>query len=206
MNWVNNYYKSGPATKDKVKGRIFELSDQDILKENKSWRDSEKYETSLYAEGNYVEGFPEISADNWAGGIDFMKGANEERNRARTPFNYPPIKEQSPEEAYPAVVENAGASLVRDAIDKRIVNEVLTGTVTYGNKGIIDSQTDVGGLPELKSLPAPVDNDQDGMPDEWERKNNLNPNDPEDRNDDSDMDGYTNLEEYLNSLVPAINY
>jgi len=203
MNWVNNYYKSGPGTETKVKGRIFQLSDLDILKENKSWRDSEKYETSLYVGGNYVEGFPEITADNWAG-VDLRDGANEERNRALVPFNFPPIKEQSPQDAYALVTKNAGASLVRDAIDKRIVNEVLTGTVNYGNNGIIDSQNDVGGLPDLKSLQAPIDTDRDGMPDEWEKKNNLNPGNAEDRNDDRDMDGYTNLEEYLQSLVPGI--
>jgi pectate lyase len=204
MNWANNYYKSGPGTAEKVKHRIFQLSDEDILKENKSWRDSQKYETSLYVEGNYVEGFPEITKDNWSGGIDLTKGANEERNRAYIPFNFPPIKEQSPQEAYALVTKNAGASLARDVIDKRIVNEVLTGTVNYGNKGIIDSQTDVGGLPQLNSLPAPTDKDQDGMPDDWEIKNSLNPDNPEDRNGDSDKDGYTNLEEYLNSLAPVI--
>jgi hypothetical protein len=49
---------------------------------------------------------------------------------------------------------------------------------------------------------APKDTDQDGMPDEWESKNGLDPSDPADRNGDLDKDGYTNLEEYMNSLVP----
>lgn len=65
--------------------------------------------------------------------------------------------------------------------------------------GIIDSQEDVGGWPELKSLPAPTDSDHDGMPDEWEKKNGLNPNDAADRNQKT-SDGYTSLEMYLNSL------
>jgi hypothetical protein len=66
---------------------------------------------------------------------------------------------------------------------------------------LIDSQSEVGGWPVLKSLPAPKDTDQDGMPDEWESVKGLDPNNPEDRNGDRDKDGYTNLEEYLNGLT-----
>ena len=39
------------------------------------------------------------------------------------------------------------------------------------------------------------------MPDDWERSHGLDPNDPNDRNGDRNGDGFTNLEEYLNSLV-----
>ncbi len=202
MNWVNNYYKSGPGTKKKVRNRIFQLSDEDIEPASiNSPQDSQNYETSLYAEGNYVEGFPVTTKDNWNGGISFTGGATMERNRAHKPFDFPTINEQTAQEAYQIVVSNAGASLSRDTIDKRIINEVLTGTAKYGNGGIIDSQDDVGGLPDLKSLPAPKDSDQDGMADDWEMEYGLNPDDPEDRNYDKDQNGYTNLEEYLNWLV-----
>jgi len=61
----------------------------------------------------------------------------------------------------------------------------------------------VGGWPSLKSAPAPKDTDRDGMPDAWEKANQLDPRAPEDRNGDRDSDGYTNLDEYLNSLCPA---
>ena len=205
LNWANNYYKAGPGTKSSVKNQIFKLSDETIDPENEGWEESNTYITSLYAEGNYVDGFPDVTADNWNGGIDFQKGANEDSNRVHTPFNFPAITEQSAEEAYPLVLESAGASITRDVIDKRIVNEVISGTVTYygsvsGDPGLIDSQTDVGGWPELKSKQPKPDTDQDGMPDEWESDNGLNPNDPEDRNDDDNLNGYTNLEEYLNSI------
>ena len=90
----------------------------------------------------------------------------------------------------------AGASLSRDAGDDRIVNEVLTNTGQ-----IPDSQNDVGGWPTLKSLPAPRDADKDGMPDKWEKKVGLNPTDPSDGNKDRNNDGFTNLEEYINSLT-----
>lgn len=65
--------------------------------------------------------------------------------------------------------------------------------------GIIDSQNDVGGWPELKSTPAPADSDHDGMPDQWETTNGLNPNDPEDGNQVA-PDGYTMPEHYLNGI------
>ena len=196
VNWANNYYKSGPATSQKVRGRIFQL----IVKDKKNAPEADLYKTLFYADGNYVSGFPKITADNWAGGIDF-ENADEENNRALKPFDYPAITEQTAEGAYPLVLKNAGASLARDSIDKRIVNEVITGTATFGNNGIIDSQRDVGGWPVLNSLPAPQDTDQDGMPDQWEKQNQLNPKDPADRNGDRNNDGYTNLEEYLNSLT-----
>mgnify|MGYP006919369729 FL=1 len=90
-----------------------------------------------------MDGYPAITADNWIGGIDYMDGASESKNKAPVPvFNAPPITEQTAEGAYPLVVADAGASLARDLIDSRIANEVLSGTVTYGNKGLIDSPAD----------------------------------------------------------------
>lgn len=62
----------------------------------------------------------------------------------------------------------------------------------------------VGGWPELKSAQAPADSDHDGIPDWWEIKYRLNPNDPADANQDLNGDGYTNLEKYLNGLDPTL--
>ncbi len=101
------------------------------------------------------------------------------------------------EEAYEMVLDYAGASLKRDAADARIVAGIKDGT-----NRLIDSQSEVGGFPTLNSLPAPADTDRDGMPDTWETDNGLDPADPEDRNDDRNHDGFTNLDEYLYSLVP----
>jgi len=208
INWVNNYYKAGPGTNDDVRHRIFKLSDDPILKENDRWRDSEKYETSLYAEGNYVDGYPHISKDNWNGGIDFQHGATEAKNRAERPFEYPTITEQSAKGAYPLVLKSAGASMARDVVDTRIVEEVRTGHITYkgsksGDSGLIDTQNDVGGWPKLYSLPAPTDTDRDGMPDYWEDQFGLDKNTTRDNSFDNDGDGYTNLEEYLNNTDPS---
>jgi Bacterial TSP3 repeat len=93
-------------------------------------------------------------------------------------------------------------------VDARIVDQVRTGKTQFGKNGIIAAPEDVGRWPEYKSDPAPLDNDHDGMPDEWEKKHGLNPNDPSDAAQDRDGDGYTNLEEYLNGTDPtkALDY
>jgi len=200
MNWVNNYLKAGPATKDNVKHQIFELADRyngplDLMED-------QDHETSLYAEGNYVVGSPTISTDNWNGGIRFMSGANEKDHRAHEPHDFPALPSQTTaEEAYRLVLAGAGASHARDSVDTRIVNEVRSGTATFGD-GVIDSQDEVGGYPPLQSLPAPLDSDRDGMPDGWETAHGLDPNMASDRNG-TNLSGafYTNLEVYLNGLV-----
>lgn len=118
-----------------------------------------------------------------------------------------PVETQSAEEAFKLVLAQAGCSRVRDSVDTRIIEEIRTGTAHYGEtyggggKGIIDSQNAVGGWPELRSQPAPVDTDHDGMPDDWELQHGLDPKNPADGATASQPDGYTHLEEYLNSLV-----
>lgn len=196
-NWVNNYYKAGPATERKVRHRIFIQADA---------------RGRMFADGNFVVGFPEISSDNWTGGIEFSPDgdASESSLRVNEPFTVAPVQTQSAAEAYELVLAHAGASKPRDVIDSRIANEIRTGTAQYGaswkggGKGIIDSQSDVGGWPELVSAPAPADSDGDGMPDAWEEANGLNPQDGSDGALDADGDGYTNVEEYLNNLAPPV--
>lgn len=205
INMVGNYYKPGPATQNgPVRYRIA----------NPSNRGEADY-GNWYIEGNFVEGYPEVSADNWAGGVQTSKEMLQ-KVRRQIPWESMPIQEESPAEAYKAVLRHAGASLpVRDAVDKRIIDEVRSGCATYEGKtykereksagvkpksGIIDSQNDVGGWPTLKSKLAPKDSDHDGMPDKWEKKHGLNPNDPTDRNL-TDTEGWTQLERYLNELA-----
>lgn len=91
-------------------------------------------------------------------------------------------------------------------MDTRIVKETREGTYTYtgsngGKRGLIDSQKDVGGWPEYKMTTAWTDTDGDGMPDEWERKVGLNPDNGKDGTDYNLSPCYTNLEVYLNELV-----
>src|SRR5690606_3837200 len=113
-------------------------------------------------------------------------------------FEYPLVHTQAPDVAYDLVLNHVGASINRDAVDKRVIHDVRNQTGV-----IIGDETDVGGFPVLKKGTSPVDTDRDGMPDEWERTNGLNPNNPEDRNGDQNGNGYTNLEEYLNELAAA---
>src|SRR6185369_14802974 len=97
--------------------------------------------------GNFVWGFPSISADNWKGGVDFAPEgeATEATLRVNQPFVVAPVKTQPAETAYELVLAQAGCSLARDSVDRRIIHEIRTGTATHGEtyrggrKGIIDS-------------------------------------------------------------------
>jgi hypothetical protein len=111
-----------------------------------------------------------------------------------------PIRQQTAEEAYLAVLEQAGCSMPnRDSIDTRIMEEVRTGTATYGDNGIVNNPSEVGGWPALATGTPYTDSDHDGMADSWEIENGLNPDDPSDRNK-TDSIGYTMLENFLNSI------
>ena len=117
---------------------------------------------------------------------------------------------QSAQDAYQSVLLYAGASNLRDKIDKRIVKETQEGTFTYtgsngGTNGLIDTQADVEGWSEYASTTTTQqDSDKDGIPDEWETANGLNPNDGSDGNKYNLSKEYTNLEVYLNSLVNSL--
>lgn len=99
------------------------------------------------------------------------------------------------DQAYAAVLAGAGASRVRDPVDARILQGVADGTGR-----IIDSQSQVGGWPDLSPGTPWVDTDGDGMPDDWETAHSLDPATP-DGAADRDGDGFTNLEDWLNSLA-----
>ena len=125
------------------------------------------------------------------------------------------VTTHSAAEAYEKVLAYVGASLYRDEIDARYMEEAKTGTATYkgsitNSPGIIDKVADVNGYTEANfgtgSRPADFDTDKDGIPDEWEKANGLNPNDASDALTYSlDKKGYyTNIEVYANSLVENI--
>lgn len=193
VNIVNNYYKPGPATKDNVKRRIARIDNSENMGFAGLW----------HIDGNFVEGYPEVSSDNWKGGIDFEEGTSIERNRSYAPFLVAPVTTQSAKEAYSLVLKYAGVIAPgRDSHEQRILSEVEKGIFSRGNAGIIDNVEQGGGWPILKNLPAPADQDNDGMPDSWELKYKLDPNNPADAVLDCNGDGYTNIEKFINGIDP----
>ncbi len=201
-NMIANYYKPGPGTEASKTKRIMQISmEADIANYPPGYG-------SFYIAGNYVNGNTAVSSDNWNGGVDLTAGVVLASAKANTAYTAEAITQQTAEDAYARVLNLAGASFKRDAVDTRVVNEVRTGTVTFngsktGKKGIIDSQNDVGVWPVLAQTAIPKDTDGDGMPDDWEISNKLDPN-KADANGRNLSTGYDNIEVYVNSLVKSI--
>ena len=210
VNIVNCYYKPGPVTTKRE--RILSID------KNKT-SGTEVYDTwgKFYINENYVEGSARATADNWTYGVfnqfHGSYGTVSEADKAAIRLMEPhPIQNNvtthTAEEAYQRVLSYGGASLKRDAVDSRVVGDVRNGSFTApGSKGsmngIIDSQSDVGGWPELQSVPAPLDSDGDGMPDDWETARKLDPA-KANANGRSLSTAYDNIEVYINSLVKDI--
>ena len=194
VNIVNNYYKPGPAAPAELK-----FAHASFQKENS------KGTGQWYLKGNIMEGDNSLTKKNFRG-LDLAEAGNPKNAEAGAPFAVSsPLPDQSAKEAYEDVLKFAGAILPkRDKVDDRIVNETKNGTASgkgvFGKPGIIDLPIVVGGWPEYRSMPPPTDTDNDGMPDEWEKKNGLNPADGNDRNN-TDAKGYTMLENYLNEMA-----
>jgi pectate lyase len=109
----------------------------------------------------------------------------------------PPVTTTSADDAYGQVLKFAGCTLpLRDAVDERIVADVEARRTR-----VISDPMEVGGWPALPSGMPPADADQDGIPDDWERRHGLDPRDPRDAALDGDADGYASVEEFLNDLV-----
>lgn len=226
-NFVNNYYKPGPVTNTKknIVNRIFQPNGDDGTNKNTKgiWG-------TFYLKGNYFDGTcPELKAeyqslltsvnnDNWQGlhpnateAVPLPDGGE----KALQSSNEFTISEdaseftQSAKEAYESVLKYAGASLKYDDVDKRIIANVRNGDYTAdgsngSEKGLIDKASDVGGWPEYKKETGPKDTDGDGIPDEWETANGLNPKSKADGAKYTLSKTYTNLEVYLNSLVETL--
>lgn len=205
FNMVNNYYKPGPATSNGVKTRIF-APDPD----NGSNSNVAGTHGYFYVDGNYMYNSSAVTADNWLG-ITPNGGLTDADVKSNAEFNKGQITTHTAEDAFDMVLNYVGASLHRDAVDARIVNETSTGTTTYlgsstgtARTGLIDTQTDVGGWPAYNSTTAPTDTDSDGMPDTWEDANGLNKNNAADGIGYDKSTFYTNVEVYINGLVESI--
>lgn len=224
LNIINNNFKPGPITETNapdapIRYRIVKME----AGRDKAFKDQFG---KAYVDGNVVWGNEAVTADNWAGGVQiFNKPVPAERIaelRADRPFPMADVTIMDAAEAYDYVLKNAGATKPRrDAVDKRVMKSVKTGKAIYAKdadkyvastpyvkrrlpadsykNGIITDPRQVGGLPEYKGKPR-VDSDNDGLPDVWERKHGLNPNDPSDSARNSG-NGYTWIEVYANELA-----
>ncbi|WP_276501843.1 pectate lyase family protein [Terrimonas pollutisoli] len=196
-NVVNNYYKYGPSTNKNVRFRIVNPSKTETLPFGK-----------YYVNGNYVDGANDISKNNWQGIIMGNRGTETDKKNAviNSAFPTEEITTQPAKEAYESVLKKVGASFKRDTLDERIILDVRNRTgrfidVQGGYPHGTAYEHTVKAWPVLQSLPAPVDSDKDGMPDEWEKKNGLNESDASDASKNSLHSFYTNIEVYINSLL-----
>ena len=196
-NIVNNYYKWGPETRNDVKYRIAN-----------PWNKLPSIPFGkYYIEGNYVEDAQEITANNWQG-ILLDKGTAADIPVAKLdkPLSIVDVTTQSAKEAYDRVLKEVGASYKRDTLDERIITNVKkrTGKFIDVQGGFAHGtayELTINAWPALRSLPAPADTDKDGIPDEWEKKNGLNPNDAGDAAKNTLNRNYSNIEVYINSLI-----
>jgi hypothetical protein len=112
------------------------------------------------------------------------------------PLDIAPVRPDPAASAQRSILARAGASRPRDAVDARVIQYVQTR-----GGGLIDSEAEAGGWPELEKGRPWTDGDGDGMPDAWEQRQKLDAANPGDGAQDHDGDGYTNLEEWLAELA-----
>ena len=201
---TSRYFISGNTT-ETTKGTITK---------NQDWKGV------VYDKGTYTYNGERYSADkkNFYGDAvahQTIDGVSCVKIKMDNPAPTGEVTTHSAAEAFSKVLAYGGASLYRDEIDARYMEEAKTGTAQYKGSitqspGIIDKVSDVNGYTEstfgTASRPADFDTDKDGIPDAWELANGLNPNDDSDALTYS-LDGkgyYTNLEVYANSLVEDI--
>ena len=252
INMVNNYFKTGPAKKTSTLTTVSVGASG-----NSTPSDLIGMTSRYYITGNMIEGNTNVNNDNWKGvsydsgvytidGEKYSKdpkhffGSNVEYKKNTKEEDCVSIKVDESEaaptgditthsatEAFNKVLAYAGASLYRDEVDARYMEETQNGTCTYKGSattyekdgktynctptaGRIDLVSDVNGYTEENfptgKRPANWDTDLDGMPDEWETANGLNPDDASDAKTYTlDSRGwYTNVEVYANSIVEEI--
>ena len=229
VNIVNNYYKPGPGSPTDKKGyRIAGIG----IRTNEYVEKYPAYAPALhlwgkyFVTGNYNTKYSSVNNDNWTYGIINQIDASgcdgtftaetKDSIKLAEPMDFVATTTHSADDAYDRVLDYAGASLSRDSFDELMVSDARNGAASYTGKGLskgfvnsqddnrpADAADDWSAWPTLNSTAAPIDTDGDGMPDEWEKSNGLDPSDPSDGKTIG-TDGYSNLENYLNSLVADI--
>lgn len=196
-----------------INGNITETTKGSVTK-NQDWKDI-----------SYDKGIPSLNGEYYSPDTKNFYGDNVAhvtisgksciKIKMDAPAPTGEVTTHSAAESFSKVLAYSGASLYRDEIDARYMEEAKTGTAKYKGSitqspGIIDKVADVNGYTEANfgtaTRPADFDTDKDGIPDAWEIANGLDPNDATDALTYSlDSKGYyTNLEVYANSLVEDI--
>ena len=247
INIVNNYYKAGPATVNKTRVTQVSVATSSNAKDSPFMGYCARY----YINGNYVTAAGSKAQNyDWQGvifdsgtstingerycpdaqhrygdGVEYVKnssGTDCVKIKLDNPVATGEVTTHTAQKAYEKVLANVGASLYRDAVDARYMEEAEKGTTHYKGSatktgdgktithlpGIIDFVKDQGTYTlESTSREAGFDTDNDGIPDVWEEANGLNPNDASDAKlytIDTQKKWYTNIEVYANSLVEDI--
>ncbi len=227
FNIINNYMKPGPVT---PKGQP--IAYRMLKPESERSKTVVDHFGKAYVDGNVVEGYPEVSKDNWKGGVQPESVAPVEEVlpsiRSMEPTPYARIPLEPAEKAFASVLENSGAKLPRrDAVDMRVIQTVRSGKTTAKagpdvakslenpnfNEAMIEKMVHEISL-GIITHPGQVggypdykgepyaDADADGLPDAWEQNYGMNPEDASDATMDADEDGYINVEEFLNGTDP----
>jgi hypothetical protein len=187
-NWhdiINNYFIAGPSTN---------APGDDFYQMNAG--------QTVYASGNLLDS----NADGTLNGTDAGQPGGTTKASKANSTDTASLPTTSAAAAYADVLANAGCwPNKRDQVDSLVIADVKS----LGKSGKLwTDQTATGltnqGYGTLAGGTAPVDTDKDGMPDAWETKYGLNPNDPSDATGDFDKTGYTNIEKYINGIVDGL--
>lgn len=193
-NFINNYYIRGVETRSTP--RVGVLLDSRLGSGSK-----------IFVNGNLF-----LNQDGSLLGTDIIYGDSRYRSSSlisNSNLPAPAVSTQTPERAYEYILENVGAISPRDEVDKYVINTVKTRTggvidcIVSCNEPTTDRRNYHEGWPIYNSAQYPTDTDNDGIPDDWEKNHNLDPNNSSDGGAYL-PDGYTRVEEYINSLIPTI--
>ena len=178
---INNYFIAGPST-NSVGNYFYQLNAGQ----------------TFYVSGNLAD----TNKDGTLNGTDAGSPGGTTKATKANSTDTASLPTKSAADTYTTVLASAGCSLHRDQVDALVVADAKS----LGKSGQLwTNQTATGlgnsGYGTLAGGTAPVDTDKDGMPDAWETKYGLNPNDPSDATGDFDKTGYTNIEKYINGIV-----
>lgn len=178
---VNNYFIAGISSSSHFAGE-FKPTDH------------------IFQSGNYVD----LNKDGQLNGklaepADFGSGDSAPTLLAENTVKPPVlVKLDTAEEAYKKIVASVGCSLQRDSVDKMLIDDLTS----LGKRGkTISDPEEMGGFGEIRGGVAKIKSNGDGIPDAWKVAHNLSATDAKCANGDFNMDGYTNIEKFLNELA-----